>query len=78
MSTDFDHRYDDIISLPHPDPDPRRHPRMSIADRAAQFAPFAALTGFDGVIDQTADQHLADQPEMYGDEISDQVGYDEN
>ena len=56
MSTDFDHRYDDIIALPHPDPDPRRHPRMSVAERAAQFAPFAALTGFDGVIDKTADR----------------------
>ena len=68
MSNDFDHRSDDIIALLHPDPDPRRHPRMPLADRAAQFAPFAALTGFDGVIDKTADQHLADQPEMYGDE----------
>ena len=67
MNDDFEHRYDDIIGLPHPDPDPRRHPRMPVADRAAQVAPFAALTGFDGVIDKTADQHLADQPEMYGD-----------
>ena len=47
-------RYDDIIALPHPDPDPRRHPRMAIADRAAQFAPFAALTGFGDVIDDTS------------------------
>ena len=47
-----DHRYDDIIDLPHPTS--KRHPRMSLADRAAQFAPFAALTGFDGVIDKTA------------------------
>lgn len=43
MNDDFEHRYDDIISLPHPDPDPRRHPRMPVAERAAQFAPFAAL-----------------------------------
>ena len=47
-----DHRYDDIIDLPHPDP--KRHPRMAMSDRAAQFAPFAALTGFDGVIGKTA------------------------
>ena len=65
---DFDHRYDDIIALPHPDPDPRRHPRMAIADRAAQFAPFAALTGFGDVIDDTADRLLAEQAEMYGDD----------
>ena len=63
---DFDHRYDDIIDLPHPDP--KRHPRMSVADRAAQFAPFAALTGFGDVIDGAASQHLANQPEMYGDD----------
>ena len=34
--------YDDIIDLPHHEPSPR-HPRMSRLDRAAQFAPFAAL-----------------------------------
>jgi hypothetical protein len=59
----FDHRYDDIIALPHPDP--QRHPRMPRAERAAQFAPFAALTGFEGVIEETAERHLADQPDMY-------------
>lgn len=31
-------KYDDIIMLPHPEP--RNHPRMSMRDRAAQFAPF--------------------------------------
>jgi len=45
-------KYDDIIDLPHPDP--KRHPRMSLLERAAQFAPFAALTGFGDVIDATA------------------------
>jgi len=45
-------RYDDIIDLPHWDP--KRHQRMSIQDRAAQFAPFAALTGFEGVIEKTS------------------------
>ena len=59
----FDHRYDDIIGLPHTDP--QRHPRMPRAERAAQFAPFAALTGFEGVIEETAERHLADQPDMY-------------
>ncbi|MCH5206103.1 MAG: hypothetical protein J1F09_04060 [Oscillospiraceae bacterium] len=44
--------YDDIINLPHRDPQLR--PRMSQHDRAAQFAAFAALTGFDGVIEETA------------------------
>ena len=49
-----DHRYDDIIGLPHPDP--ARHPRMSMAERAAQFAPFAALTGYAEAIRETARQ----------------------
>ena len=43
--------YDDIIHLPHPTS--KKHPRMSMAERAAQFSPFAALTGFDGVIRET-------------------------
>lgn len=47
-----DHKYDDIIRLPHPDS--CKHPRMSVHDRAAQFSAFAALTGFDGVIAETA------------------------
>ena len=41
-------KYSDIINLPHPDP--RTRPRMSLSDRAAQFAPFAALTGYDDAI----------------------------
>ena len=44
--------YDDIITLPHPTS--RRHPRMPAADRAAQFAPFAALTGYAAAVKETA------------------------
>lgn len=43
--------YDDIIHLPHPTS--KKHPRMSMEERAAQFSPFAALTGFGGVIRET-------------------------
>lgn len=43
--------YDDILHLPHPVS--RRAP-MSRLDRAAQFAPFAALTGYDDAIAETA------------------------
>lgn len=43
--------YDDIIHLPHPVS--TRHARMSRLDRAAQFSPFAALTGFDATIAET-------------------------
>lgn len=44
-------KYDDIIGLPHPVSS--THPHMSLHDRAAQFAPFAALTGYDEAIDET-------------------------
>lgn len=49
--TEAERKYADIINLPHHTSQNR--PRMSNADRAAQFAPFAALTGYDGVIDET-------------------------
>lgn len=45
-------RYADLIDRPHPVS--KKHPQMSIHDRAAQFAPFAALSGYDSVIDETA------------------------
>lgn len=44
--------YDDIISLPHHIS--TKHPQMSALDRAAQFSPFAALTGYEAVIEETA------------------------
>ena len=44
-------QYDDIIHLPHPDSP--KHPRMSLYDRAAQFSPFAALTGHSAAIAET-------------------------
>ena len=44
--------YDDIIDLPHPTSE--RHPRMSMANRAAMFSPFAALTGYDAAVKETA------------------------
>ena len=52
LSSDKRHRYDDIISLPHPTS--KKHPRMSRENRAAQFSPFAALTGYDALVDETA------------------------
>lgn len=44
--------YDDIIHLPHHVS--RRHRAMSMEKRAAQFAPFAALTGYEDAIEETA------------------------
>lgn len=45
-------RYDDIINLPHHQSAERVH--MSLHDRAAQFSPFAALTGHEEAIEETA------------------------
>lgn len=47
-------KYDDIIRLPHHVSEKRA--QMPIRDRAAQFAPFAALTGYEAAIDETARQ----------------------
>jgi len=44
--------YDDIINLPHFES--KKHPRMSLEARSAQFAPFAALTGYEEAIKETA------------------------
>jgi len=44
-------KYDDIIHLPRPQFG--RRAKMSLADRAAQFSPFAALTGYDAIIQET-------------------------
>ncbi|MGN0549955.1 MAG: hypothetical protein ACI4IM_10195 [Acutalibacteraceae bacterium] len=45
-------KYDDIINLPHHTS--TKHPRMTRSARAAQFAPFAALTGLDDEMEETA------------------------
>ena len=47
----MNNRYADIINLPHHVSKTR--PQMPIADRAAQFSPFAALTGYDSAIEET-------------------------
>lgn len=45
-------KYDDIINFPHHISN--KHPQMSLEARAAQFAPFAALTGYDDAVKETA------------------------
>lgn len=46
------HNYDDIINMPRHISS--KHPQMKIIDRAAQFAPFAALTGHKESIDEAS------------------------
>ena len=44
-------KYDDIINMPHHVS--KKHPRLSMKQRAAQFAPFAALTGYGDAVKNT-------------------------
>lgn len=59
------HKYDDIINLPNPTS--KNHPRMSLYARAAQFSPFAALTGHEAAIRETA--RRTDEKEILSDEV---------
>lgn len=45
-------KYDDIINLPHHVS--KKHPQMPMEERAAQFAPFAALVGYEDEVEETA------------------------
>ena len=61
-------KYDDILNMPHHVSSARPH--MSMHDRAAQFSPFAALTGYDDTVRETA--RLTDEKqELTADRISD-------
>ena len=59
MKDQCNHKYDDIINLPHPTS--KKHPRMSLYARTAQFSPFAALTGHEAAIKETVRQTDAKQ-----------------
>ena len=78
----FDHqqtlsikKYEDILYKNHPVS--RKHPQMSINDRAAQFAPFAALTGFEEATKETGrltdNQVLLDENQIA--ELDDKIRY---
>lgn len=58
-------RYADIINLPHHVS--KKHPQMPTSDRAAQFSPFAALTGYDEAVKETA-QHTESRVELSDDQ----------
>ncbi len=59
------HKYDDIINLPHYVS--KKHPQMSLHDRAAQFSPFAALTGHKAAINETA--RLTDEKQILSEDV---------
>ena len=54
LNNEISHKYDDILFMPHPNS--KNHPRMARRDRAAQFSSFAALTGHEEAISETARQ----------------------
>ena len=62
-------RYGDIINLPHPEPTMR--PRMAMANRAAQFSPFAALTGYDDATREEA--RLVDIKQELSEDLKDML-----
>lgn len=66
MNAKDPHRYDDMLELPH-FVSSRHHP-MSMEERAAQFSPFAALTGYDAAIKETArrteEEHILSEDEQ--------------
>ena len=59
------HKYDNIINLPHHVS--KKHPQMSLHDRAAQFSPFAALTGHKAAINETA--RLTDEKQILSEDV---------
>lgn len=64
-------KYDDIIHLPHHVSKTR--PRMAIIDRAAQFSPFAALTGYEMAVKETA--RLTDRRVELDEYMKDAISY---
>lgn len=68
-------KYKDMLRLPHPVSS--THPRMSLQDRAAQFSPFAALTGYEDALKETArlTDHFVELDEDRKQEIDRQIGY---
>lgn len=50
------HQYDDIINLQPPTS--KKHPRMPLLDRAAQFSSFAALAGYEDVLEETKEEAI--------------------
>ena len=76
----MDDKYKDMLELPYPRES--RHPRMSRHNRAAQFSPFAALTGYEEAVEETArwtaqeaelDEGVIEQLDLQLQEISRQL-----
>ena len=68
--------YTDIINIPRPEP--RVFLRMPMYKRAAQFAPFAALVGYDKMVDKTAQKHEEDIKQWEKGSDDDEFGFDDS
>lgn len=69
MMYDVEDKYADIIRLPHHVS--RNYPQMSMADRAAQFSPFAALTGHNAAIAEAA--RLTDERSILDESVKQEI-----
>ena len=69
MNWQAEDKYADIINLPHHVS--RNHPQMSMADRAAQFSPFAALTVHDAAIAEAA--RLTDERPILDESVKQEI-----
>ncbi|MCM1468356.1 MAG: hypothetical protein NC086_09425 [Alistipes sp.] len=69
MKDEKERSYDDIINLPRPVS--KNHPQMPLLDRAAQFSPFSALSGYDDAIKET--ERLAEEEKLQSDFFSDDL-----
>lgn len=69
MNWQAEDKYADIINLPHHVS--HTHPQMSMADRAAQFSPFAALTGHDAAIAEAA--RLTDERPILDESVKQEI-----
>lgn len=71
------HDYDDIINMEYPlkSIDTIKHPRMSTADRAKIFMPFAALKGYEQAVAEKGDSYVV-QGELSYEEYEDSEEYD--
>ena len=58
----IDKRYDKIIDMPHHTS--AIHKPMPLYNRAAQFSPFAALTGYESVISDAEEQHVTSMNQL--------------
>ena len=61
--------YDDIINMEHHVS--KKHPQMSLHDRSAQFAPFAALVGFDDMVAETT--RITDEKLEINEEVREEI-----